>query len=74
MPRYFSNGLLVRTGRTRTPLPSFSKSSLSPGRTPIARRISWGTVICPLLVILACFFTANPPFLTLSQCSLLVEI
>jgi hypothetical protein len=56
MPRYFSNGLLVRTGRTRTSLPSFSKSNLSPGRTPRTRRISGGTVICPLLVIRACFF------------------
>ena len=37
MPRYFSNGLLVRTGRTRTLTPSVSKSNLSPGRTPNAR-------------------------------------
>ena len=50
MPRYFSNGLLGRTRRTRTRPPSLSKGSLSPGRTPRARRISWGTVICPLLV------------------------
>src|SRR5690349_5772750 len=61
MPRYFSKGLLVRTGRTRTSLPSCSKSSRSPGRTPRARRMSRGTVICPLLVIRACFFTGLPP-------------
>jgi hypothetical protein len=70
MPRYFSNGLRVRTGRTRTPLPSFSNSSRSPGRTPRARRISCGTVICPLLVMRACFFTAILQFLTLPHSSL----
>jgi hypothetical protein len=55
MPRYFENALLLLTGRTRIPLPSLSKSSLSPLRTPNTRRISRGTVICPLLVIVACF-------------------
>src|SRR5712692_10046888 len=61
IPRYRAKGLLDLTGRTRTPLPSFSKSNLSPGRTPSARRISFGTVTCPLLVIRACFFTRSPP-------------
>ena len=55
MPRYFENALLLLTGRTRTPFSSLSNSSLSPLRTPSARRTSRGTVICPLLVILACF-------------------
>ena len=36
MPRYFENALLLLTGRTRIPLPSLSKSSLSPLRTPRA--------------------------------------
>src|SRR5438128_8964942 len=61
MPRYFSNGLLILTGRTRTSLPSFAKSSLSPAPTPSARRISCGTVTCPLLVIRASFFMLNLP-------------
>ncbi len=55
MPRYLENARVLLTGRTRTPLPSLSKSSLSPLRTPSTRRISRGTVICPLLVIVACF-------------------
>ena len=58
IPRYLANGLFSRTGRTRIAAPSSSKMSLSPGPTPKARRISRGTVICPLLVILACFFNA----------------
>ena len=49
-------GPAVRTGRTLQPVPFVSNSSLSPARTPRARRISYGTVICPLLVIRACFF------------------
>jgi hypothetical protein len=61
MPLYFANGLFARTGRTRNPVRSFSKSNLSPGRTPRARRISCGTVICPLLVIRACFFIVSAP-------------
>src|ERR1700683_214508 len=61
MPLYFANGLFARTGRTRIPVRSFSKSNLSPGRTPRARRISCGTVICPLLVIRACFFIVAAP-------------
>jgi hypothetical protein len=59
IPRYLAKGLLDLTGRTRMTLPAFSKSNVSPGRTPKARRISWGTVTCPLLVIRACFFTAT---------------
>src|ERR1700739_1840509 len=55
MPRYFENALLLLTGRTRMPFPSLSKSSLSPLRTPRTRRTSRGTVICPLLVMVACF-------------------
>ena len=55
MPRYFENALLLLTGRTRMPLPSLSNNSLSPLRSPSTRRTSRGTVICPLLVILACF-------------------
>src|ERR1017187_1014240 len=55
IPLNFANGLLVLTGRTRTPFSSLSNSNLSPGRTPSTRRTSRGTVICPLLVILACF-------------------
>src|SRR5207237_8907694 len=75
MPRYFSNGLLVRTGRTRTPPPSLSKSNLSPGCTPSALRISCGTVIWPLLVMRAAFFMIDSPIplLTLSCDSLLVK-
>jgi hypothetical protein len=61
MPRYFENTLLPLTGRTRMPLPSLSNKSLSPLRTPSTRRISRGTVICPLLVILACFCIVPPP-------------
>src|SRR5271154_1479622 len=58
IPRNFSNGSSIRTGVTRTSAPSCSKSKLSPGRTPRARRISCGTVIWPLLVIRAFFRTA----------------
>jgi len=58
IPRYFANGLFSRTGRTRIAAPSSSKINLSPGPTPKARRISRGTVICPLLVIFACFLSA----------------
>jgi hypothetical protein len=65
MPRYFENALLLLTGRTRTPLPSLSNSSLSPLRTPSIRRTSRGTVICPLLVMVACFCISTPIFLTL---------
>src|ERR1035441_7461493 len=59
IPLNFANGLLVLTGRTRTPFSSLSNSNLSPGRTPSTRRTSRGTVICPLLVILACFSNAH---------------
>jgi len=55
IPLYFEKALLLLTGRTRIPFPSLSKSSLSPLLTPSARRTSRGTVICPLLVIVACF-------------------
>jgi len=55
IPRYFEKALALLTGRTRIPLPSLSNSSLSPLRTPNARRTSRGTVICPLLVMVACF-------------------
>jgi hypothetical protein len=66
MPRYFENVLWLLTGRTRIPLPSLSNSSLSPLRTPSTRRISRGTVICPLLVIVACFCIVSPhsPYFT----------
>lgn len=66
MPRYFPNGLLTLTGRTLILFPSPSNSSLSPGRTLKARRISSGTVICPLLVMRACFCisTSHPYFIT----------
>lgn len=60
MPRYFENALLLLTGRTRMPLPSLSNSSLSPLRTPSARRTSRGTVICPLLVSVASFRITMP--------------
>ncbi len=59
IPRYLANGLSILTGRTRTPLSSLSKISRSPERTPSMRRISCGTVICPLLVILTCFCTCD---------------
>ena len=59
IPRYLENALRLRTGRTRIPLASLSNSSLSPIRTPSTRRISRGTVICPLLVIVACFCIAS---------------
>jgi hypothetical protein len=49
------------------PLPSLSNSSLSPLRTPRTRRTSRGTVICPLLVIVACFGIPHPMFLTLPR-------
>ena len=66
MPRYFEKALWLLTGRTRIPLPSLSNSSLSPLRTPSTRRISRGTVICPLLVIVACFCIVSPhsPYFT----------
>jgi hypothetical protein len=66
MPRYFENALWLLTGRTRIPSPSLSNSSLSPLRTPSTRRISRGTVICPLLVIVACFCIVSPhsPYFT----------
>src|ERR1035438_5135556 len=60
MPRYFSNTPWLRTGRICTPLLSVSKSNRSPSRTPSRRRTSMGTVIWPLLVILACFCMAIP--------------
>src|SRR5579864_1018325 len=51
------------------PFASLSKIKWSPERTPKARRTSSGTVICPLLVILACFSTSllYMYFLTLSN-------
>ena len=64
IPLNFSNRLSVRTGVTRTAAPSCSKIRLSPGRSPSARRISCGTVICPLLVIRAFLFRA-PFFISL---------
>ncbi len=70
MPRYFPKRPSTRTGRTRTPLRSLSKSRLSPGRTPKVRRTSRGIVICPLLVIRARFCTFAHLCLTLSQNSL----
>ena len=45
----------------RDPPAALSKSNLSPGRTPNARRISCGTVICPLLVMRAAFFMTDSP-------------
>src|SRR5258708_2034228 len=68
MPRYFENALWLLTGRTRIPLASLSNSSLSPLRTPSTRRISRGTVICPLLVIVACFcmVSLHIPYFTTS--------
>jgi hypothetical protein len=64
IPQYFENVLWLRTGRTRIPLPSLSNNRRSPARTPRMRRTSRGTVICPLLVILACFRIAISCFLT----------
>src|SRR5208283_1670524 len=61
IPRYLANGLSILTGRTRTLSSPLSKINPSPDRTPSARRISWGTVICPLLVILACLCNWTPP-------------
>src|SRR5437764_3128906 len=55
IPLYLAKGLCANTARTRTPLSSASNTSLSPGCTPSRRRTSCGTVICPLLVILASF-------------------
>src|SRR5579863_3018456 len=55
IPLNFANGLFVLTGRTRIPFSSPSNIRRSPGRTPSTRRTSRGTVICPLLVIFACF-------------------
>ena len=75
IPLNFANGLLVLTGRTRTPFSSLSNSNLSPGRTPSTRRTSRGTVICPLLVILACFSNTSPPrFPTLLQTLLTLKM
>ena len=75
IPLNFANGLLVLTGRTRTPFSSLSNSNLSPGRTPSTRRTSRGTVICPLLVILACFSNTSPPrFLTLPHTLLTLKM
>src|SRR6266478_1932734 len=59
IPMYFLKGLSFRTAVTRTPFPSSSNNSRSPAFTPSLRRISRGTVTCPLLVTLACFFIAN---------------
>src|SRR5262249_61695546 len=67
IPRYFENALLLRSGRIRIPWLSLSNSSLSPLLTPRARRISRGTVICPLLVMVACFCIVRNLFLTLSS-------
>ena len=53
MLAYLAKTLSLRTGRMCTPLLSLSKSSRSPARTPRMRRTSMGTVIWPLLVILA---------------------
>src|SRR5204862_7923342 len=72
MPRYFANGLLVFIGRKRKLSPSFSKRSLSPARTPNARRTLTGTVIWPLLVIFACIFIASFQSLTLPWVFLLL--
>src|SRR5271165_7514463 len=66
MPRYLENELLVLSARTRTFWPTLSNTRRSPVRSPRARRTSRGTVICPLLVILACFCITDP-FLTLSR-------
>src|ERR1019366_4823800 len=45
------------------------------GRTPSTRRTSRGTVICPLLVILACFSNTSPPrFLTLPHTLLTLKV
>lgn len=68
MARYFENAVLFLIARTRTPLPSLSNRSLSPIRTPSTRRTSRGTVIRPLLVMVACFciLTPSPYFITAS--------
>jgi hypothetical protein len=68
IPRYLENVLWLRTSRTRTPVSSFSNSSLSPARTPRIFRTSGGTVIRPLLVIVivACLCIEKPQFLTLA--------
>jgi hypothetical protein len=60
IPLNFAKGLVVLTGRTRIPFLSLSNSGLSPGPTPSTRRTSRGTVIWPLLVILACLSNASP--------------
>jgi hypothetical protein len=67
MPRYFENAPWLLTGRTRIPLASLSNSSLSSLRTPSSRWISRGTVICPLLVIVAFFAQSRSLFLTSPQ-------
>src|SRR5208337_3503832 len=67
IPRYLENVLWLRTGRTRIPFASLSNNRRSPARTPRMRRTSRGTVICPLLVILACFCIAISWFLTLAH-------
>src|SRR5208337_203781 len=74
MPAYLANtlSLSLRTGRICTPLLSLSKSNRSPSRTPRSRRTSMGTVICPLLVILAPFSKSArrgaPPFTAVFRC------
>src|ERR1700730_17607607 len=58
IPMYFLKGLSFRTAVTRTPFPSSSNKSRSPARTPSLRRISRGTVTCPLTLSFASFFMA----------------
>jgi hypothetical protein len=72
IPRYLANGLFALTGRTLTPVLSFSNSNTSPARTPSALRMAIGTVIRPFDVIFACF-TKCPAswFITLLCSSLL---
>ena len=62
MPRYLANGLSARTGRTRMPSSPASNNSMSPARTPSARRMASGTVIWPFAVIFACFFKVHSPY------------
>lgn len=66
MPRYFSKRLLARSGITRMPSSPCSKTNWSPGRTPKALRIWWGTVTWPLLVIFAFFFNIRQPLTLLT--------
>lgn len=63
IPLNLANGLLFLIERTRTPTRSSSNIRLSPGLIPRTRRISCGTVIWPLLVTRARFFTLAPRFL-----------